>query len=255
MKPVDCSLASVATADTTLTSSTPTATPHLSPPSDCLYHRSFFNKRNILVCNNFAEVNDQLFDGPSIHFSNLWNQRFQKFAARLIRFHTGVDFHLKRHIRQQIAMAPATLWIYKPYESHVESCGKYVYYSGVVISSAPVLKCVSMFTGWMQHALLSMRRNCFSSHEACRLWVPSRLWQLPSPWLWASWDAKKNSWTRFPHQSWREGIWSPTWQALDNQHWNFTSKMISRLHTSKGCTSKKVFFTTTPALLCASVRK
>lgn len=80
----------------------------LSPPSDCLYHRSFFNKRNIVVCNNFAEVNDRLFDGPSIHFSNLWNRRLQKFAPGLIRFHTGVDFHLKRRIQQQIAMAPAT---------------------------------------------------------------------------------------------------------------------------------------------------
>lgn len=200
MKPMDCSLASVA-ADTTLTSSTPTANPweKKNAKRNSSLHQvtaffidRFFNKRNIVVCNNFAEVNDQLFDGPSIHFSNLWNQRLQKFAPRLIRFHTGVDFHLKRHVQQQIAMAPATLWIYKSYESDVESCGKYVYYSGVVISSAPVLKCVSMFTGWMQHALLSMRRNCFSS-QACRLWVPSRLWQLPSPWLWASWDEKKTT--------------------------------------------------------------
>ncbi len=54
---------------------------------------------------------------------------------RLIRLHTGVDLYLKRHIQLQIAMAPATvtleelinfwgfsLWIYKSYKSHVESC-------------------------------------------------------------------------------------------------------------------------------------
>ena len=32
---------------------------------------------------------------------------------------------------------------------------------------------------------------------------------------------------------------------------NFTTKMTSGLHMSKGCASKNVFFTTTPALLCA----